>query len=175
MARYSTIQKLDRSFMSASFAASLKPPSLQHDGANYKTWRVRSMLWFTAMHCEHVIKEKHIDPPLSPKEEKRWGEADNLFKGALISIIVESMLQVYMDMPMGKDMWGALEAKFGVADAGSLLYLMEQFYDYKMVNDRSVVEQAHEIQMLAKELKNMECELPDKFVAGGIIAKLPPT
>src|SRR5512142_2938869 len=52
---------------------------------------------------------------------------------------------------------------------------MEQFYDYKMVDDRSVVEQAHEIQMLAKELENNNCELPDKFVAGGIIAKLPPS
>jgi hypothetical protein len=38
-----------------------------------------------------------------------------------------------------------------------------------------VVEQAHEIQMLAKELENNNCVLPDKFVAGGIIAKLPPT
>jgi len=85
------------------------------------------------------------------------------------------MLQVYMDMPTGKDMWDALEAKFGVADAGTELYKMEQLYDYKMVDDRSVVEQAHEIQMLAKELSNMECVLPDKFVAGGIIAKLPPT
>nr|AAX95300.1 hypothetical protein [Oryza sativa Japonica Group]ABA92639.2 retrotransposon protein, putative, Ty1-copia subclass [Oryza sativa Japonica Group] len=34
---------------------------------------------------------------------------------------------------------------------------------------------AHEIQMLAKELENNNCELPDKFVAGGIIAKLPPS
>ncbi len=44
-----------------------------------------------------------------------------------------------------------------------------------MVDDRSVVEQAHEIQMLAKELENNRCELPYKFVAGGIIAKLPPS
>ncbi|EEE68923.1 hypothetical protein OsJ_27787 [Oryza sativa Japonica Group] len=29
--------------------------------------------------------------------------------------------------------------------------------------------------MLAKELENNNCELPDKFVAGGIIAKLPPS
>jgi len=78
-------------------------------------------------------------------------------------------------MPTGKDMWDALEAKFGVADAGTELYKMEQLYDYKMVDDRSVVEQAHEIQMLAKELSNMECVLPNKFVAGGIITKLPPT
>jgi hypothetical protein len=44
-----------------------------------------------------------------------------------------------------------------------------------MVDDRSVVEQAHEIQSLAKELEDFKCVLPDKFVAGGFIANLPPT
>jgi hypothetical protein len=32
---------------------------------------------------------------------------------------------------------------FGVSNAGSELYLMEQLYDYKMVENRSIVEQAH--------------------------------
>jgi hypothetical protein len=36
-----------------------------------------------------------------------------------------------------------------------------------------VVEQAHEIQALVKELELFGCVLPDKFVAGCIIAKLP--
>ena len=76
---------------------------------------------------------------------------------------------------MRKELWDALEAKFGVSDAGSELYLMEQLYDYKMVETRSVVEQAHEKQALAKELEYFLCLLPDKFVAGGIIAKLPPS
>jgi hypothetical protein len=49
---------------------------------------------------------------------------------------------------------------------------MEKFYDYKTVDDRSIVEHTHEIQMLAKELQNNECVLPNKFVAGGIITKL---
>ena len=52
---------------------------------------------------------------------------------------------------------------------------MEQFYDYKMTGERSVVEQAHEIQSIAKELEQFTCVLPDKFIAGGIIAKLPPS
>jgi hypothetical protein len=47
-----------------------------------------------------------------------------------------------------------------------------------MVEDRSVVEQTHEIQALARDLENYSkdalCKLPDKFVAGGIISKLPP-
>jgi hypothetical protein len=43
-----------------------------------------------------------------------------------------------------------------------------------MVENRRVVEQAHEIQALAKELEQFPCVLRDKFMAGGIIAKLPP-
>ena len=42
-----------------------------------------------------------------------------------------------------------------------------------MVENRSVVEQANEIQALAKELEHFPCLLLDKFVAGGIITKLP--
>jgi hypothetical protein len=52
---------------------------------------------------------------------------------------------------------------------------MEQLYDYKMVENRSIVEQAHEIQALAKKLELFPCVLPDKFIADGIIAKLPPS
>lgn len=70
---------------------------------------------------------------------------------------------------------GCTQANFGVSDAGSELYIIEQFYDYKMVDDRSVVEHAHELQALAKDLVNVMCELSDKFMAGGIIAKLPPS
>jgi hypothetical protein len=73
----------------------------------------------------------------------------------------------------GKLLWVALNEKFGVSDAGSELYLMEQLYEYKMVENRSVVEQAHEIQALAKELEHFPCLLPDKFVTGSIIGKLP--
>ena len=47
---------------------------------------------------------------------------------------------------------------------------MEQFHDYRMVDDRSVVEQAHAIQTLAKEFENFGTVLPDKFMAGCIIA-----
>jgi hypothetical protein len=38
-----------------------------------------------------------------------------------------------------------------------------------------VVEQPHEIQCIAKKLKLLKCTLPDKFGAGCIVAKLPPS
>jgi hypothetical protein len=44
-----------------------------------------------------------------------------------------------------------------------------------MVNGKDVVEQAHEIQCMVKELELLKIIVPDKFVVGGIIAKLPPS
>jgi hypothetical protein len=44
-----------------------------------------------------------------------------------------------------------------------------------MTNDLPLIQQAHEIQCIAKELELLKCALPDKFVAVCIIAKLPPS
>jgi hypothetical protein len=98
-----------------------------------------------------------------------------LLRGAVISALHPKYEKSYISFPSGKDLWDALKIKFGVSDAGSELYLMEQLFDYKMVKNRSVVEQAHEIQALAKELELFPCPLPDKLVADGIIAMLPPS
>jgi hypothetical protein len=50
---------------------------------------------------------------------------------------------------------------------------MVQLFDYKMVENCPVVEQAPKIQALVKELEQFPCFLSDKFMPGGIIAKLP--
>ena len=117
-----------------------------------------------------------VEPrPLGPHtaEDEQWFiHADATFKGAMISILGESIVDTYVTMSTGKEIWDAQEAKYGASNAGSELYVMEQFHDYRMAEDRSVVEQAHDIQTLVKEPENFGCVLPEKFVAGCIIAKL---
>ena len=70
-------------------------------------------------------------------------------------------------------MCNVLEAKYRVSGAGSELYVIEQFHDYRMVDGRFMVEQAHEVQTPAKELENFGYVLSDKSVVGCIIAKRP--
>lgn len=95
--------------------------------------------------------------------------------GAVLGVIGDKFVDAYLHMRVAKNLWDALEAKFSASDAGSELYAMEQFHDYWMVDTHPVLDQAHEIQCIAKELELLKCELPDKFVMGYIIAKLPPT
>ena len=114
---FSTIQKpYDRKFSSIGFAASLKPPPFV--GVNYKNWRARATLWFETMKCFHAAKGKP-EGELSPEQENAFQKADILLRGAILSILGEKIIDTYLSITTGKGMWDALEAKFGVSDAGS--------------------------------------------------------
>jgi hypothetical protein len=68
-----------------------------------------------------------------------------------------------------------LNNNYGGLDASTELYIIEEYHDYKMVHGKDVVKQAHEIQCMVKELELLKIIVPDEFVTGGIIAKLPPS
>ena len=154
----------------AGFAESLRPEKFT--GVNFKIWKSKVRLWFTAMH----IWDMRLGKPegvLTAEEQKKYDEANNLFVGCIISNLSDGLVRVYIDETEAKTLWDALVAKYDATDAGNELYLMESFHDYRMVNNRSVVEQAHEVQCIVKDLDLLKCPIPDKFVAGCIIAKLP--
>ncbi|KAK1605592.1 hypothetical protein QYE76_029265 [Lolium multiflorum] len=123
----------------------------------------------------HRVAEGIPRDPLTPEEDKAFGDATVIFVGVVLSVLGDKLVDAYLHIRNGKELWDALDAKFDAADAGGELYAMEQFNDYRMVENRYVVEQAHEIQIMAKELELLKCVLPDKFVAGFIVAKLSPS
>ncbi|WVZ77035.1 hypothetical protein U9M48_024938 [Paspalum notatum var. saurae] len=106
----------------------------------YKRWGSKMILWLTAMHCFHVVEGKPEQYTL--EQEIQFEIADNLFRGAVISVLADKYMDSYLSFKTGNALWNVLEEKFGVFDAGSELYIMEQLYDYKMVDNRSVVKQS---------------------------------
>lgn len=51
--------------------------------------------------------------------------------------------------------------------------MCEHIFDYSMDDAKSIVAQAHELQLLVGEIAHLGCVLPLKFVAASIVAKLP--
>jgi hypothetical protein len=125
------------------------------------------------MNCYHVAQGK--PEQFTPEEERMFNVADNLFRGTVIGALANKYVDSSLTCTSTKTLCDVLDEKLCVSDVGSELYIMEQMFDYKMVENRPVVEQAYEIQALAKELEQLPCVLPDKFMVGGIIAKLPPS
>jgi hypothetical protein len=119
---------------------------------------------------------------LTPIEEKAFEEADNLMRGAVISVLGENIVDSYLSLTMGKDMWDVLEAKFGVSDTGSELYVMEQFFDYKMTDERTLLSRIMRYSPLLKNSSSSrvcyrtsllpEASLPSFLPRGGILLLL---
>jgi hypothetical protein len=79
---------------------------------------------------------------------------------------------MYLRYKIAKEMWDTLNTEYGGSDAGTELYIIEQYHDYQMVDGKSVVTQAHEIQCMVKELPLLKNVVPNEFVVVGIIVKL---
>jgi hypothetical protein len=80
--------------------------------------------------------------------------AANLFRGTVIGSLANKYVDSYLTCTTAKELWDALDEKFDVYDAGSELYIMEQLFDYKMVENHPVVDQAHEIRHWPRNLNN---------------------
>jgi hypothetical protein len=135
---------------------------------------MRVTLWLTAMNVFWVSKGKP-EGKLSPEKEKEYSEANTIFCGAIVGLLAETLQDTYLCYKTAKEMWDTLNTEYGGSDVGTELYIIEQYHDYQMVDEKSVVTQAHEIQCMVKELGLLKIVVPDKFVAGGIITKLPPS
>jgi hypothetical protein len=121
------------------------------DGTNYKRWRAKMVLWLTATNCYYVAQGK--PKQFTAKEEQRFVAADNMFRDAVISTLHSKYDDNYIICTTCKQLWDVLDAQFGVSDGGNELDIMEQLYNYKIVDNRSIVEEAHEIQALTKKLE----------------------
>src|SRR6266540_4879406 len=156
----------------ASLADALRPNKFT--SVHFKRWQIKAMLWLTALKILWITDGKP-QGTISDEDQKKLEEANCALRGCILSVLAERLCDVYLHITDEKELWDALNTKFGATDAGSELYIIESFHDYKMVNNQFVVEQAHEIQCIARELELLKCTLLDKFVAGCIIAKPPPS
>jgi hypothetical protein len=159
------------SFM-AGFVDALRPTPFT--GVNFKRWQMRVALWLTAMNVFWVSEGKP-DGKLSPEKEKEYSEANTIFCGAVVGVPAKTLQDTYLRYKTAKEMWDTLNTEYEGSDAGTELYIIEQYHDYQMVDGKSVVTQTLKIQCMVKELGLLKIVVPDEFVAGGIIAKLPPS
>ena len=100
---------------------------------HFKRWQVKAELWLNAMNVFWVSKGKPAST-LSEKDVKEYNNANTLFVGAVLGALVDRLQDVYLNHKEAKALWDALNAEYGGTDAGTELYIIEQYHDYKMVD-----------------------------------------
>jgi hypothetical protein len=121
--KFLTFQKRDyRQFSSVGFAGLLKP--MPFEGTHYKRWYQKTIMWLSFMRCFYVVLEQSIGVQ-NVDEQRAFDHDDTTCKATLLSIIGDSLIDAYVQLPTGKVMWDALETRYGISDADSELHVID--------------------------------------------------
>ena len=127
----------------AGYTDVMKPEKFT-GGMGFKRWQIKFQLWLEAMNMWEVSNGLP-EGTISDDVHSKFKKDTTIFRGCILSVLDDRLCDVYMHIKDGKELWDALTARFDATDADSELYIMESFHDYKRVNNRGMVKQAHEI------------------------------
>jgi hypothetical protein len=76
------------------------------------------------------VSEGKPEGELSPEKEKEYSKSNTIFYGAVVGVLVETLQDTYLCYKTTKEVWDTLNTKYGGSDAGTELYIIEQYHDY---------------------------------------------
>ena len=110
------------------------------------------------------------------KVQRKKQEEDELIrKGHILNTLSDCLYDLYTSMKSPKDIWNALEAKYKTEKIGTNKFIIQKYFDYKMLDNISVLDQVYELQILVNKLRDLSINIPESFQVGAIITKLLPS
>uniref|UniRef100_A0A2N9HDI0 CCHC-type domain-containing protein n=1 Tax=Fagus sylvatica TaxID=28930 RepID=A0A2N9HDI0_FAGSY len=153
------------------------------DGSNFIRWQDKMKFLLTALKIFYVL-----DPNLQPipdptpedteqlKQQRIKREEDELVcRGHILNTLSDRLYDLFTTMTSPKEIWKALETKYKTEKQGTDKFIIQKYFDFKMMDNVSVLDQMHELQILVHKLNDLSIKIPELFQVGAIIAKLPPS
>jgi len=91
-----------------------------------------------------------------------------------LECIVRLLYDLYTETKLPREIWDALKFK-NKTEEGTNKFLIVQCFDFKMLDEKPILEQVHELQIIVNIIHSLKIILPESFQLGVIIAKLPPS
>ena len=120
------------------------------DGGNFRRWEKKLHFLLTTLKVVYVLTtpspEEQDDETLEQTRDRiKWENDDYICRGHILNALSDALFDVYQNSEMAKELWDALHAKYLTDDATSKKFLVSQFMNYRMVGNKPVIDQLHEI------------------------------
>ena len=88
-------------------------------------------------------------------QRKKQEEDELICKGHILNTLSDCLYDLYTSMKSPKDIWNAFEAKYKTEKIGTNKFIIQKYFDYKMLDNISVLEQVYELQILVNKLRDV--------------------
>lgn len=150
------------------------------DGGNFRRWQKKMHFMLTTLNVVYVLtkpypEEKEDETLEETRVRMKFENDDYICKGHILNALSDAMFDVYSNTETAKEMWDSLEGRYMTEDATSKKFLVSQFMSYKMVDNKSVIDQLHDIQHILNQFKIKNMNMDESIVVSSVIDKLPPS
>ncbi|XP_027120584.1 uncharacterized protein LOC113766443 [Coffea eugenioides] len=151
------------------------------DGTNFSRWKDKMIFFLTALKIAYVL-----DPSLpeisTPKNDdsneikvqrKKRAENELLCKEHIMNTLSDRLYDLYTVVKSPKEIWNVLEYKYNTMKQGTDKFLIMQYFDFRITEKSSLMDQIHDLQVIVSKLHDLKVEISESLQVGAIIAKLP--
>ncbi|KAK3036533.1 hypothetical protein RJ639_030974 [Escallonia herrerae] len=153
------------------------------DVGDFVRWQRKMHFLLVTVKVYYVIVNPRPPEPGENEEESiaktrerlRWDQDDEICRGHILNGMSNTLFDAYHTVKTAKELWNQLERRYITEDATSKRFIVSKFFDYKMVDGRSVMEQFNEIKSILDRYSQHKLALDEFIVVTSIIDKLPPS
>ncbi|KAF3641702.1 putative glucan endo-1,3-beta-glucosidase A-like [Capsicum annuum] len=139
-------------------------------GIDFKRWQQKIFFCLTTLCLQRFTFEKALEVPEKTSEQEQfviveaWKCSDFLCRNYILSCLQDDLYNVNSGTKTTKELWGALEWKYEIEDAGTKTFFVARFLEYKMIDNKSVISQVQELQVIIHDLLAEDMILTNTFV-----------
>ncbi|XP_058185863.1 uncharacterized protein LOC131303090 [Rhododendron vialii] len=97
------------------------------------------------------------------------------FEGCTLNVGSKRSYDYYSTFDTAKELWDALQKKYDTEEAGTKKYVVSRYLKFSMIDEKSVISQAHDLQKIAHEILTEGMSICEQFQVAILIDKLPPS
>ncbi|RVW81286.1 Retrovirus-related Pol polyprotein from transposon TNT 1-94 [Vitis vinifera] len=151
------------------------------DGSNFTRWQDKVRFLLTTLKIFYIL-DPILAPLLEPKENdtpqvvaarKKREEDELICRDHILNALSDRLYDLYTNTNSAREIWEALENKYKAEEKGTKKFLISQYIDFKFFDEKPLLPQIHELQVIVNKLKVLKIKLPKAFQVGAIVAKLP--
>ena len=140
------------------------------DRTNFKRWQSKVSFLLSELHIDYVLKKAYpnvvvgeVETEEQKKEREKWHTDNYRCKGQILNTLADSLFDLYSPLESARELWNALKIKYNAEDVDNKRFIVDQYVNFSIVDDKPILAQIHEMQILAYKIKGEGMYLDDDF------------